>query len=209
MWTDWLDDDGPIGQCDCEPIPEGCLVQEYEIRDINEPGTVYTNVEDTEQILGITDLGITCFNRDQPGCPTTLGGAVPPPPPVPEQCCKDYEVRFCCGPPPPKCNCCPPKDPEPKCEDKGCSQAFNGRGNCTRVTNPNWKELAKTHDLSEPFLEGLCESSDESCCSCLKTKTCKDTGCHNKFGGLGNLFNNTFCKYPSEIISYSTFRSLC
>ena len=68
------------------------------------------------------------------------------------------------------------------------------RGNCTRVTNPNWKELAKTHDLNEPFLEGLCESSDEACCSCLKTKTCKDTGCHNKFGGQGKF------SYPLRII---------
>ena len=192
VWTDWIDNDGPIGQCDCEPVPNGCVVQEYEIRDLNEPGTVYTDVEDAGQILGITDLGITCFNRDQPGCPTTLGGAVPPPPPIPEQCCKDYEVRFCCGPPPPKCNCCPPKDPPPRCEDKGCSQAFNGRGNCTRVTNPNWNDLAKTYELSEPFLEGLCESSDEACCSCLKTKTCKDTGCHRKFGGLGNFLKRTY-----------------
>ena len=153
-------------------------------------GNVYTDVDDPslDRVLGITSAGFTCFNRDQPDCPTTLSGAVPPPGPAPEECCKDYRVKFCCGPSPPKCQCCPPKDPPPVCEDVGCSEAFNGRGNCTLVTNANWKDLAKSHDLNEPFKEGLCQSSmTESCCSCVKMKTCIDTGCHSKFGGQGKF----------------------
>ena len=40
-WTGWIDNDNPLRHCDCESPPDGCMVQDYEIKDIS-TGTVYT-----------------------------------------------------------------------------------------------------------------------------------------------------------------------
>jgi len=82
------------------------------------------------------------------------------------------------------------------CTDWGCSYQFSELGECVDITNPNWKALNNMYDLSQtaniygiphrqtPY--GLCGASlDDSCCRCMKKKTCKDTGCKKRFGGNG------------------------
>ena len=39
-WTGWIDNDNPLRHCDCESPPDGCLVQDYQIKDMS-TGTVY------------------------------------------------------------------------------------------------------------------------------------------------------------------------
>jgi hypothetical protein len=39
-WTGWIDNDNPLRHCDCESPPDGCLVQDYQIKDIS-TGTIY------------------------------------------------------------------------------------------------------------------------------------------------------------------------
>ena len=66
-------------------------------------------------------------------------------------------------------------------------KAFNGLGECVKVTNTNLTMLENDYDLNVPVLKGLCNKTvDESCCSCMKKKTCKDNGCSSRFGGEGN-----------------------
>ena len=63
-------------------------------------------------------LGIACFNRDQSNCPVNSNGYPTVNAYDPKyNCCKDYRVNFCCGPPKPKCHCCAPRDPPP-CKGK-------------------------------------------------------------------------------------------
>ena len=68
-----------------------------------------------------------------------------------------------------------------------CSSAFNGSGTCVNITNPDWDDLHQHFDLSKPNIPGACQASadDTSCCRCLKTRTCMDTGCKEEFGGSG------------------------
>ena len=50
-----------------------------------------------------------------------------------------------------------------------------------------FKGLQTDYDLTVPALKGLCNSTiDDTCCSCMKKKTCSDTGCSSHFGGQGN-----------------------
>ena len=43
------------------------------------------------------------------------------------------------------------------------------------------------YDLTVPALKGLCNSTiNDTCCSCMKKKTCSDTGCSSQFGGQGS-----------------------
>ena len=71
---------------------------------------------------------------------------------------------------------------------------------CVDVTNPDWKELNYKYDLSakigynqaarqndrQQYDYRLCGSTvDDSCCKCMKRKTCKDTGCKKRFEGKG------------------------
>jgi len=103
--------------------------------------------------------------------------------------CRDYRVKYCCGKPKPKCYCCPPRLPENKCRDNGCQWMSNDNSTeCVDVTNPDWKELNYKYDLSAKNVRKnrLCGSTvDDSCCKCMKRKTCKDTGCKKRFEGKG------------------------
>ena len=103
-------------------------------------------------------------------------------------------VKYCCGPPKPKCYCCPPRLPVNNCTDNGCSWNWNQLGECVDITNPDWNELNTNYDLSaKTYMQyasrqdyQLCGASlDDSCCRCMKKKTCMDTGCEKRFGGKG------------------------
>ena len=91
-WTKWINDDGPANQCDCEAVPENCIVQDYQIKDLTS-GTIYNNENEADQIFEVNSLGISCFNRDQENCcpeNCTLSGSVMGPQPLPRGCCRDY-----------------------------------------------------------------------------------------------------------------------
>ena len=40
-WTGWIDDDNPLRHCDCEKPPDGCLVQDYQIKDMSTGKLIY------------------------------------------------------------------------------------------------------------------------------------------------------------------------
>ena len=57
---------------------------------------------------------------------------------------------------------------------------------CVNIDNPDISQMEQLFDLDEPSLPGLCNKTvEESCCTCLKKKTCRDTGCTSRFGGEG------------------------
>ena len=58
---------------------------------------------------------------------------------------------------------------------------------CVNVSSTDFSELEENFDLMEPSISGLCNKYNESCCSCFKQKTCKDTGCNSHFEGLGKM----------------------
>ena len=67
------------------------------------------------------------------------------------------------------------------------NKEFNGLGTCVNIDNPDIGQMEQLFDLDEPSLPGLCNKTvEESCCTCLKKKTCRDTGCSSQFGGEGN-----------------------
>merc|ERR1711976_559292 len=176
-WTDWLDQDNPSGNGDYEKAPDGCEIQKYEVQLVS-GGEVYSNVADLDQCL-MDSPYVHCVNRE--GCQ-----------------CNDYRVKYCCGPPKPKCYCCPPTWAVNNCTDNGCMWNWNQLGECVDITNPDWRELNAAYDLSananmmphasrqDYQYPGLCGASlDDSCCRCMKKKTCMDTGCEKRFGGKG------------------------
>ena len=66
------------------------------------------------------------------------------------------------------------------------NQEFGGLGMCVNIDNPDISQMEQLFDLDEPSLPGLCNKTvEESCCTCLKKKTCRDTGCSSRFGGEG------------------------
>ena len=145
-------------------------MESYEVQ-LTSGGDTYNNVLDIPLHVLQDDPYVYCLNEDQTG----LG-------------CKDWKVKYCCAQPKPKCYCCPPSDVASNCSDNNnlCSTAFNGGGTCMDITNPDWDELDDHFDLNEPGVPGACQASDDlSCCRCLKTKTCMDTGCKDAYGGNG------------------------
>jgi len=175
-WTDWLDRDNPSGNGDYEFAPDGCEIQKYEVQLVS-GGEVYSDVAALDQCL-LDSPYVHCVNKD--GCQ-----------------CDDYRVKYCCGPPRPKCYCCPPRLPINNCTDNGCMWNWNQLGECVDITNPDWNELNTIYDLSAKAnmmlasrqdyqYPGLCGASlDKSCCRCMKKKTCMDTGCEQRFKGKG------------------------
>ena len=84
--------------------------------------------------------------------------------------------------------------PVNECQDNGCKEQSNGLGECVDVTYPAWDELNHRFDIFEVVQAqsataakpGLCSPSlDDSCCRCMKMKTCKDNGCEARFEGNG------------------------
>ena len=191
-WTDWLDQDDPSGYGDYEPAPDGCNVQKYQVQNVDSGAAWYTDdVSDMSQCL-IDSPYVACINSQQ-GWDCWKGNL-----PIYLENCLDYQVRYCCGKPKPKCYCCAPRLPVNECEDNGCQYHFYGIGKCVDVTNPDWQGLNEMFDLSEKqpiedswSYNGLCGAPvDDSCCRCMKMKTCKDNGCKYRFGGQGNLPNS-------------------
>ena len=85
--------------------------------------------------------------------------------------------------------------PVNECQDNGCKEQFNGLGECVDVTYPAWDELNHRFDILEVVQgessTGLCSPSlDDSCCRCMKMKTCKDNGCEAQFEGNGKEKSN-------------------
>ena len=188
-WTDWLDQDDPSGYGDYEPVPDGCNVQKYQVQDAEWGGAIYNDVYDMSQCL-IDSPYVACIN-DHQGWDCWKGNL-----PTYQENCSDYQVRYCCGKPKPKCYCCAPRLPVNECEDNGCEKHFYGLGKCIDVTNADLQQLNDKFDISKTAEKGdawswsnnsLCGATvDHSCCRCMKMKTCKDNGCKDKFGGQGN-----------------------
>jgi len=96
------------------------------------------------------------------------------------------------------CWCCQPEDVEPidDCEDKGCSQMWNGQGQCVKVTKEPWAEIMDGYDLryTNPWVNKRCvdpSGGDKDCCLCMKKRTdCKDEGCFEKGGMCVDLKNS-------------------
>jgi len=96
------------------------------------------------------------------------------------------------------CWCCQPEDVEPidDCEDKGCSQMWNGQGKCVKVTKEPWAEIMDGYDLryTNPWVNKRCvdpTGGDKDCCLCMKKRTdCKDEGCFEKGGMCVDLKNS-------------------
>ena len=97
-----------------------------------------------------------------------------------------------------QCFCCQPEDPPNRCNDQGCTEAFGSlsEGQCTDVTNADWRSLASVLDLAaQPPQTGAREEGDDQsfckggdskeCCRCFKKKTCQDDGCNEAFEGEG------------------------
>ena len=201
-WTGWLDQDNPSGYGDYEPVPEGCNIQKYQVQQVS-GGTIYDDVSDMSQCL-IDSPYVACVNSHQGSDCHKIGPISPTLGPLrnddfrnlitDQKYCKDYQVKYCCGKPKPKCYCCPPRLPVNECEDNGCQYHFYGIGKCVDVTNPDWQGLNEMFDLSEKqpiedswSYNGLCGAPvDDSCCRCMKMKTCKDNGCKYRFGGQDN-----------------------
>ena len=88
-------------------------------------------------------------------------------------------------------------------------------GACVNINNPDIGQIEQLFDLDEPSLPGLCNKTvEESCCTCLKKKTCRDTGCSSQFGGEGNgiffqnrsdLFTVRICKITGKKYSSAIF----
>jgi hypothetical protein len=54
------------------------------------------------------------------------------------------------------------------------------------VTNPDWRQLASTLDLTTPAPDhDLCSAPDRHCCRCVKKRACQDDGCKDAFNGEG------------------------
>jgi len=97
----------------------------------------------------------------------------------------------------PKCWCCKPYDDEPDdCEDKGCSDMWNGQGQCVKVTKEPWAEIMNGYDLryTNPWVNKKCadpSGGDKDCCLCMKKRTdCKDKGCFKRGGMCVDLKNS-------------------
>ena len=61
-------------------------------------------------------------------------------------------------------------------------------GQCTDVTNADWRSLASVLDLATPAPQpSFCRGGgvSQECCRCFKKKTCLDDGCKDAFHGEG------------------------
>jgi len=163
------------------------LVSDNHWRCIDERQAQVTPFHDWPQALELYDHGDWVWG-DRPGIAMTAKWIWAPAPPggrAPDNviCYRKLDRG--------RCYCCPPLDPPNMCKPNGtrCERAFGdfAVGECVDVTNLEGNSFSNDYDLeAKPQGNQLCIPTDEnSCCRCVKRKTCQDDGCEEEFRGHG------------------------